>query len=222
MGLVMPVSSQLIEQAVDLLLLGKVVAFPTETVYGLGALADVDVAVERVFDMKGRSRRRPLIVHLAEARAVEAFAVDISDDAWKLAEAFWPGALTLVLRRHDAVSDLVTGGGETIAVRVPDHPVAIDLIAGVQKRRGRPSGIAAPSANKFGEPPATTAQEVIAELGAPGRSKTAPDLIVDGGACPGRVPSTILSFVGDVPRLLRRGALTPERIEDVLGRWIDR
>jgi L-threonylcarbamoyladenylate synthase len=129
--------------------------------------------------------------------------------------------LTLVFRRKQTVIDQVTGGGDTVALRVPDHPVALQLLAALRHAAGETAGIAAPSANRFGEPPATSAQEVKDGLGSPGQCESAPDLILDAGECPRRVPSTIVSCVGAVPRLLRRGALSLEEIERVIGRHID-
>ncbi len=209
-----------LERAIDALVEGGVVAFPTETVYGVGALATHRDGVERLYELKGRPRNRALIVHVQSLEAADEFAAEIPKYALELARAFWPGPLTLVFRKREHVLDEVTGGGDTVGVRVPDHPVALRLIEGTSKRLGRLAGIAAPSANRFGETPATSAQEVVAKLGAPG-SQFGPDVILDGGPCHGGVPSTVLSCVGQWPRLLRRGKCTPEEIEKVIGRFID-
>lgn len=207
--------------AVDILCRGGVVAFPTETVYGLGAHAEVGTAVERIFTLKGRPRNRALIIHVDRVEALDTFCVDVPDDARLLAERCWPGPVTVVCKRHPRVIDEVTGGGETVALRMPDHPLALALIAGLREAVGGPAGVAAPSANRFGDVPATSAEEVALRLGAAG-TEEGPDLILDGGTCPSRTPSTIIQFVGDVPRLLRQGATPVEALEDLLGRWIDR
>jgi L-threonylcarbamoyladenylate synthase len=201
---------------------GGVVAFPTDTVYGVGALTTEIAAIERIFRMKGRPRSRALIVHVGGADAIMQFADEIPDYAVKLADAFWPGPLTLVLRKKTELSDEITGGADTVGLRVPDHPVALDLIARLGERRGGPVGIAAPSANRFGEPPPTTAEAVITALApAGGDPEEGPDMILDGGTCPGGVPSTVLSCVGPWPRILRHGGTTAEQIEKVIGRWVD-
>jgi L-threonylcarbamoyladenylate synthase len=216
----MVVTDDQLERAIDKLVDGGIVAFPTETVYGVGALATDPRGVERLYELKGRPRNRALIVHVQSLEAADAYAEQIPEYALKLARAFWPGPLTLVFRKRAHVLDEVTGGGDTVGVRVPNHPVALRLIESTSRRLGELAGIAAPSANRFGETPATSAQEVVAKLGAPGTAN-GPDLILDGGPCSGGVPSTILSCVGQWPRLLRRGSCTPEEIEKVIGRFID-
>lgn len=210
-----------IRRAVETLLGGGVVAFPTDTVYGLGALATDEAAVRRIFEMKARPPGRPLIVHVDGPAGLDVFAVEAPEYARKLAAAFWPGPLTLVLRRAAVVPDVVTAGGDTVGLRVPDHPVALALIAALGKRLGRTAGIAAPSANRFGEPPPTDVQGVVDSLGAPGSGPRAPDLVLDGGTCPGGVPSTVLACEGEWPRVLRRGSISPEQIEAIIGRWVD-
>jgi L-threonylcarbamoyladenylate synthase len=216
----MVVTDAQLERAVDKLVDGGIVAFPTETVYGVGALASHQEGVERLYELKGRPRNRALIVHVATLEAADAFAAEIPEYALKLARAFWPGPLTMVFRKQDHVLDEVTGGGDTVGVRVPNHPVALRMIESLSKRVGALAGVAAPSANRFGEMPATSAQEVVAKLGAPG-TEHGPDIILDGGPCRGGGPSTILSCVGQWPRLLRRGSCTLEEIEKVIGRFID-
>jgi L-threonylcarbamoyladenylate synthase len=211
-----------IARAVVLLDAGGVVAFPTDTVYGVGAVTGHVAAIERIYRMKGRPRSRPLIVHITGADALASFAEDVPEYALELARAFWPGPLTLVLRKRVELPDAVTGGAETVALRVPRHDVALAIIRGLGELRGHPVGIAAPSANRFGEPPPSTAEDVITALGPAGLdAEQGPDMIVDGGTCPGGVPSMVLSCVGPWPRILRRGAISPEQIESVIGRWVD-
>lgn len=214
-------SSEDVTAAVRLLCTGGVVAFPTETVYGLGASANDGRAVNRIFEIKGKPRSRALIIHVDRVDALDVFCVDVPDYAWQLARHFWPSPVTIVCKRHAKVIDEVTGGGETVALRMPDHPVALALIAELREAVGGSAGVAAPSANRFGDAPATTAEEVVQRLGAAG-SEGGPDLILDGGVCPSRIPSTIVQCVGGVPRLLRQGATPVEALQDVIGRWIDR
>ncbi|MDE0705429.1 MAG: L-threonylcarbamoyladenylate synthase [Rhodospirillaceae bacterium] len=185
---------------------GGLVAFPTETVYGLGADAADDRAVAGIFAAKGRPRFNPLIVHAPDLAAHRAWAV-FDDRALRLADAFWPGALTLVLpRTPDApVSRLVSAGLDTVAVRAPDHPVAQALM----RAAGCP--VAAPSANRSGRLSPTEAGHVAASLGG------AADLILDGGPCPGGLESTVLSLTGKVPVLLRPGLVTRVAIEEIIG-----
>lgn len=204
-------------QAVALLQAGELVAFPTETVYGLGADAANPVAVARIFAAKGRPADHPLIVHLPGAGHLDQWAREIPAAAWALAEAFWPGPLTLILRRADGVSDSVTGGQDTVGVRVPAHPLALDLLRAYAQAGGGVNGqcgIAAPSANRFGRISPTDAAHVREELG------DAVSLVLDGGPCPVGIESTIVDLSrGDafVPRLLRPGHVTPEQIEMVIG-----
>ncbi|MXW90790.1 MAG: threonylcarbamoyl-AMP synthase [Rhodospirillaceae bacterium] len=185
---------------------GGLVAFPTETVYGLGADAGDDRAVARIFGAKGRPRFNPLIVHAPDLAAHRAWAV-FDERALRLADAFWPGALTLVLpRTPDApVSRLVSAGLDTVAVRAPDHPVAQALM----RAAGCP--VAAPSANRSGRLSPTEAGHVAASLGG------AADLILDGGPCPGGLESTVLSLTGEVPVLLRPGLVSRDTIESAVG-----
>ena len=199
------VSDREIEQAVAVLRAGGLVAFPTETVYGLGADASNPAAVKKVFAAKGRPHDHPLIVHLAEAAQLAAWARDIPELAHKLARRFWPGALTLILKRAPGVIDLITGGQDTIALRVPSHPVARALLA----RFG--AGVAAPSANRFGRVSATTAAHVRREFGA------TVDCVLDGGASDVGIESTIVDISGTQPRLLRPGWITPRQLAETLG-----
>ena len=195
-----------IAAAAERLRSGGLVAFPTETVYGLGADATDDRAVARIFAAKGRPRFNPLIVHAPDLAAHRAWAV-FDDRALRLADAFWPGALTLVLpRAPDApVSRLVSAGLDTVAVRAPDHPVAQALM----RAAGCP--VAAPSANRFGTLSPTEARHVAASLG------DAVDLVLDGGPCPGGLESTVLSLTGETPVLLRPGLVTRVPIQEIIG-----
>ncbi len=194
-----------IEQAAAVLRRGGLVAFPTETVYGLGANALDRVAAARIFLAKGRPANNPVIVHLAEAAAVETVAAAWPDRAQLLAERFWPGPLTLVLPRRDLVPDTVTAGGPTVAVRVPAHPVAQALI----RAAGLP--IAAPSANRSGFLSPTRAEHV--HRGLAGRI----ELILDGGPTPGGIESTVLDVTTDPPCLLRPGLISQADLEAVIG-----
>lgn len=185
---------------------GGVVAFPTETVYGLGADATNPVAVARIFEIKARPRFDPIIVHVESVAAAQAIVSDWRVEAARLAERFWPGPLTLVLpRRAEVIPDIVTAGLATVAVRVPDHPVALELI----RRGGVP--IAAPSANRFGSVSPTTAAHVRESLGG------AVDLILDGGPCRAGIESTIIALGPQGPALLRPGAIGVEEIESIIG-----
>ncbi len=181
-------------------------AFPTETVYGLGANAEDPVAVARVFEVKGRPPSHPLIVHVGSVEHLDDWAEDVSDAARLLAERFWPGPLTLVLRRGRRVPLEATGGLETVALRVPGHPVALALLSAFG------GGVAAPSANRFGSVSPTTASHVRSELG------DAVDLVLDGGPCQVGVESTIVDATADIPSVLRPGGVTREELEAVLDR----
>ena len=204
-------------KAVALLQAGELVAFPTETVYGLGADAANPEAVAKIFAAKGRPADHPLIVHLAGAAYLDRWARDIPAAAWELAEAFWPGPLTLILKRAPEVPYAVTGGQETVGVRVPAHPVALELLrAYAQAGGGRDAmcGIAAPSANRFGRISPTDAVHVHEELG------DSVALVLDGGPCAVGIESTIIDLSRDdglPPRLLRPGHITPEQIAAVIG-----
>jgi len=199
------VSGSEIALAVDLLRSGRLVAFPTETVYGLGADAASVAAVRRLYAVKGRPAAHPVIVHLADRGAVERWACDVPPAARALADAFWPGPLTLLLRRRPDVDGILTGGRDTIGLRVPAHPVARELLVAF----GR--GIAAPSANRFGRVSPTTAAHVRADLG------TDVDLVLDGGPSEDGIESTIVDLSGDRPVLLRPGSIPDDALAAALG-----
>jgi L-threonylcarbamoyladenylate synthase len=195
--------------AVAVLRRGGLVAFPTETVYGLGADAANPAAVARIYAVKGRPRTHPVIVHLAESTAIKGWVADVPPDAWALAEAFWPGPLTLILPRADHVPDAVTGGAATVGLRVPAQPLALELLAAFG------GGIAAPSANRFGRVSPTTAAHVRADLG------TDVDVVLDGGPCSVGVESTIVDLSQGAPRVLRLGGLSVDALAEVLGHPLD-
>lgn len=194
-----------IARAADVIRRGGLVAFPTETVYGLGADALNASAVRRIFEAKGRPPNDPIIVHVASVEDLSRVAREVPPVARRLAETFWPGPLTLVLPRGEAVPLVVTAGRDTVAVRCPAHPVALALI----RASGTP--IAAPSANVFGHTSPTTAQHVLDDLN--GRV----DVILDGGSTPVGVESTVLDLTAEVPTILRPGGVPKEALERVLG-----
>ncbi|MBU1192390.1 MAG: threonylcarbamoyl-AMP synthase [Gammaproteobacteria bacterium] len=198
--------SDAIQQAAAALRAGGLVALPTETVYGLGADAMNPAAVARIFALKGRPATHPLIVHIGSVAALDQWAVKIPDAARRLAEAFWPGPLTLILQRQTQVLDAVTGGQDSVGLRMPAHPLALALLTEFG------GGIAAPSANRYGHVSATTAAHVREEFG------TAVDFILDGGPCHVGIESTIVSFLGDEPIMLRPGSITSSTLAEVLGR----
>ncbi len=193
-----------IDAATRILAEGGLVAFPTDTVYGVGAHAFQPDAVERIYTAKFRPRDKAIPILLAQADDLALVAEGITETAWLLAERFWPGGLTLVLPKKANVPDVVSAGGPTVAVRVPDHPVPVALIAAL----GAP--LAATSANLSGRPSPVTAQEVEAELG--GRI----ELILDGGRCPGGIPSTVLDLTTYPPTILRAGAIA---VEEIRSAW---
>ena len=198
--------------AASVLMAGGLVAFPTETVYGLGADASNAVAVARIYSVKGRPADHPLIVHVASMDGLGDWSGDVPSYAISLARDFWPGPMTLVVPRSSLAGDFVTGGQDTVGVRVPSHPVALGLLEAFVRAGGK--GVAAPSANRFGNVSPTSAHAVATELGdylADG------DQILDGGACDVGVESTIIDCTGDTPKILRPGAITVEMIEQSTG-----
>ncbi len=191
---------------------GGLVAFPTETVYGLGADACNEMAVARIYSAKGRPADHPLIVHVASMDSLGDWAADVPAYAIALARDFWPGPITLVVKRSELAGDFVTGSQDTVGIRVPNHPVALGLLEAFAKAGGK--GVAAPSANRFGNVSPTTAQAVSDELS---DYLAESDLILDGGACAVGVESTIIDCTGVVPKILRPGAITEEMIEHSTG-----
>jgi L-threonylcarbamoyladenylate synthase len=194
------------------LLAGGLVAFPTETVYGLGADACNADAVARIYSVKGRPADHPLIVHVASMDGLGDWADDVPGYAISLARDFWPGPMTLVVKRSALAGDFVTGGQDTVGVRVPNHPIALGLLEAFERAGGK--GVAAPSANRFGNVSPTTAQAASAELG---DYLTDGDQILDGGACDVGVESTIIDCTGGVPKILRPGAITALMIAESTG-----
>jgi len=197
-------------RAVDLLRAGELVAFPTETVYGLGADAANPAAVAKIFAAKGRPADHPLIVHLAGHDAVDHWAEQVPAVAWELMETFWPGPLTLILKKQAWVPDAVTGGQDTVGLRVPGHPVALELLRRFAASGGH-GGIAAPSANRFGRISPTSAAHVQEELG------DRVPLILDGGPCAVGIESTIVDCSRGAAVVLRPGHISPAHLEAVLG-----
>jgi L-threonylcarbamoyladenylate synthase len=194
------------------LLAGDLVAFPTETVYGLGADACNSAAVARIYEVKGRPSDHPLIVHIASMERMGEWASEVPEYAIALGREFWPGPMTLVLKRSELASDFVTVGQDTVGVRVPDHVVALALLEAFEKVGGK--GVAAPSANRFGHVSPTTAAAVIEELG---EYLAKDDLVLDGGACAVGVESTIIDCTSGTPKVLRPGAISVAMIEECTG-----
>ena len=195
-----------IERAVQLLRAGELVAFPTETVYGLGADASNVSAVAKIFAVKGRPQDHPLIVHVPGVEHLDRWACEVPEKARALAKAFWPGPLTLIVKRRPEVIDAITGGQDTVGIRVPNHPLALELLKAFD------GGVAAPSANRFGHVSPTTAQHVHDELG------DAVAMILDGGPCQVGIESTIVDLTGERTTILRPGMVSAFELGKVLGR----
>ena len=191
---------------------GDLVAFPTETVYGLGADASNSEAVARIYSVKGRPSDHPLIVHIASMERMGDWASDVPEYAIALARSFWPGPMTLILKRSELAGDFITGGQDSVGVRVPDHVVALALLEAFERTGGK--GVAAPSANRFGHVSPTTAAAVVEELG---DYLSKDDLVLDGGACDVGVESTIIDCTGAAPSVLRPGAISVAVIEECTG-----
>ncbi|MCI0570207.1 MAG: threonylcarbamoyl-AMP synthase [Myxococcaceae bacterium] len=202
-------TKETLHRAVETLRRGGLVALPTETVYGLGADAENELAVRHIFAVKGRPADHPLIVHLADAEALDAWARDVPPVARTLAAAFWPGPLSLVLRRTARATDAVTGGQDTVALRVPDHPLTLEVLHAFG------GGVAAPSANRFGRISPTTAEHVREELDGD------VDLVLDGGPCRVGLESTIVDLTGERPAVLRPGGVPLDALERVLGHPVE-
>jgi L-threonylcarbamoyladenylate synthase len=204
-------TQDVIEKAAKALTEGHLVAFPTETVYGLGADATNEMAVSRIYSVKGRPSDHPLIVHISSINHLEKWAIDIQEYAIKLAKDFWPGPMTLILKRSQLAKDYITGGQSRVGLRVPAQPIALALLANFEKNGG--FGIAAPSANRFGAVSPTRASDVSEELQTYLNKK---DLILDGGPCLVGLESTIINCVDSLPVILRPGAVTKEMINSSL------
>ena len=216
MSIISNCTATVINDAVAALIKGKLVAFPTETVYGLGADASNEDAISRIYEVKGRPVSHPLIVHISSLANLDKWARDIPEYAVKLARAFWPGPMTLILPRTDLAKDFITGGQENVGIRIPSHTVALALLKEFEDQGGL--GIAAPSANRFGAVSPTSALAVETEL-ADFLSES--DQILDGGPCLVGVESTIINCTQQRPSVLRPGAVTKEMIEVALGVTID-
>ena len=201
-----------LQLAATTLLHGNLVAFPTETVYGLGADALNKQAVARIYESKGRPADHPLIVHLHSMQVMGQWVEDVPEYAIALARDFWPGPMTLIFKRSTLAQDFITGGQDTVGIRIPNHVVALSLLEAFHNLGGR--GVAAPSANRFGHVSPTTAQAVSDELS---EYLKAEDQILDGGACAVGVESTIIDCTGSAPRILRPGGITVEMIKESTG-----
>ncbi len=197
-----PADAECLSQAVQALKAGDVIGLPTETVYGLAADAMNISAVRKIFALKGRPVDHPLIVHIADSGQIQKWAIDIPEEAFVLAQHFWPGPLTMILRKHADVPNEVTGGQDTVGLRCPAHPLALTVL------RQLNGGVAAPSANRFGRISPTTAQHVHEEFG------DAVPIVLDGGECEVGIESTIIDLSSEPPRLLRPGMISQDEIEN--------
>ena len=206
-----------LKEAAKSLMQGNLVAFPTETVYGLGANATIKDAVARIYDVKGRPTGHPLIVHISSINNLDKWAQQIPEYAITLARTFWPGPMTLILPRTELAKDFITGGQDNVGIRVPSHPLALSLLKEFESLGGL--GIAAPSANRFGKVSPTSAQAVQEELSA---CLTPDDLILDGGPCQIGIESTIIDCTKQTPQILRPGGVTQEQIEELITLELDR
>ena len=216
MSIISNCTADAINDAAAALIKGKLVAFPTETVYGLGADATNEDAIARIYKVKGRPEGHPLIVHISSLGYLDKWVRDIPEYALKLAKTFWPGPMTLILPRTDLAKDFITGDQDNVGIRIPSHTIAVALLKQFESLGGL--GVAAPSANRFGAVSPTTATAVELELSDYFSEK---DQILDGGACLVGVESTIINCTQDKPSILRPGAVTKEMIENTLGITID-
>ncbi len=205
-----PCSIETLNQAAKRLNGGALVAFPTETVYGLGADAENESAIARMYEVKGRPTNHPVIVHISNQNLVSYWAEEIPDYAISLMRKFWPGPMTLILKRSEKAKDFITGGQEFVGLRIPSNPIALKLLSEFELLGGH--GVAAPSANRFGSVSPTSASDVAEEIGA---LLGEDDLILDGGASEVGVESTIIDCSRELPRILRLGAITEAMIETV-------
>jgi len=210
MEIIFDCTKDLIKKAAKALKDGYLVAFPTETVYGLGADASNPTSVSRIYEVKNRPTDHPLIVHISSISQMDKWAVDVPEYAINLARNFWPGPLTLILKRSQLAKDFITGGQNLVGLRVPSHPTALMLIKEFENLGG--SGIAAPSANRFGAVSPTTSDAVVEEIGAYLSNK---DLLLDGGASEVGIESTIIDCSGATPKILRPGSISKEQVEEV-------
>ena len=209
--------AETISSAAKVLKEGNLVAFPTETVYGLGADAENESAVKRIYEVKGRPQDHPLIIHISEISDLDIWAQDIPEYAIKLARDFWPGPMTLILKRKNIAKDFITGKQETVGLRIPAQPIALALINAFKRLGGK--GIAAPSANRFGKVSPTTAEAVSDELLKYLNPQT--DRILDGGPCLVGIESTIINCTDSNPQILRPGFITSQMAEESTGLKVD-
>jgi len=212
MSIILDCTATAIKDAADSLIKGDLVAFPTETVYGLGADATNKDAIARVYKVKGRPVGHPLIVHISSLTNLDKWAKDIPEYAVNLATAFWPGPMTLILPRTDLAKDFITGSQDNVGIRIPSHTVALALLKEFEDQGGL--GVAAPSANRFGAVSPTTASDVEADLG---DFLSMSDQILDGGSCVIGVESTIINCTLIQPSILRPGAITKDMIENTIS-----
>jgi L-threonylcarbamoyladenylate synthase len=208
-NLLAPTDENLLKSAQNLLL-GNLVAFPTETVYGLGASATNEVAVNRIYEVKRRPMGHPLIVHISNISKMDIWAKEIPDFAWDLAKAFWPGPMTLILKRSDIAKDFITGGQETVGLRIPNNNLALELLNKFENLGG--IGVAAPSANRFGAVSPTAALHVLDELKSQLNDS---DIVLDGGESEIGIESTIIEYTGNKIKILRPGGITIEEIQNL-------
>jgi L-threonylcarbamoyladenylate synthase len=216
MAIISSCTSSTLKDAATSLKSGNLVAFPTETVYGLGVDATNKDAVARLYQVKGRPSNHPLIVHISSMRNLDKWAREIPEYAIKLARTFWPGPMTLILPRGNSAKNFITGNQDNVGIRVPSHPIANALLEEFELQGGL--GIAAPSANRFGKVSPTTAYAVVEELS---DYLLPTDLILDGGACEIGVESTIINCTQDMPQVLRPGAVTASMISDLIGLQVE-
>jgi len=205
-----PCSIESLNQAAKRLQIGALVAFPTETVYGLGVDAENEPAVARMYEVKGRPANHPVIVHISDQNLVSYWAEEIPEYAIALMRKFWPGPMTLILKRSRSAKDFITGGQEFVGLRIPSNPIALKLLSEFESLGGH--GVAAPSANRFGSVSPTSAKDVAEEIG---ELLSKEDLILDGGTSEVGVESTIIDCSRELPRILRLGAVTEAMIETV-------
>jgi L-threonylcarbamoyladenylate synthase len=215
MKIVVESTDNAIKEAAQSLIEGRLVAFPTETVYGLGADANNQTAVSRIYEVKNRPSNHPLIVHISSINQVYQWARNIPEEALNLANRYWPGPLTIVLQRSDLAKDFLTGNQEFVGLRIPSHTMALKLLEEFEKLGG--NGVVAPSANKFGAVSPTTALDVIDEIG---NDLGQNDLILDGGKCIIGIESTVVKFAKETIELIRPGAVTLSQIEKFTGKIV--